>query len=163
MISKDEFCELIKQYEKSIYYVAYSVVKNDMDAEEVIAQAILNAFEKRSTLNNKDSFKVWMSRVVHNTAVDYVRKNSKYIVCDELIDEEIESHDDEVVDRIAVLQAINKLNEKYRKILILYYYEGLDAKEIAYIVGSSSIAVRKQLSRARKMLKELLDWRDIDE
>ena len=75
MTEKEEFCENVRACEKAMYALAFSVVKNESDAAEVISEAVYRAYKNLHTLQNKNSFKPWILRIVHNTAVEIIRKN----------------------------------------------------------------------------------------
>ena len=79
MIDKENFCEHIRQQENAMYSLAFSVVKNDADAAEIISESIFRAYRKIDTLKNENAFKPWILRIVHNTAVEFVRKNAKIV------------------------------------------------------------------------------------
>ena len=78
-MDKDEFCEQIRLYEKSMYYVAMSVVRNEADAGDVISEAIYRAYKSLPALKHKRFFKAWILRIVHNTAVEWIRKNARLV------------------------------------------------------------------------------------
>lgn len=156
MINKEEFCDLIREYKNSIYYVAYSVVKNDADAEEIISESIYKAYSKLNTLTDTAAFKTWLLRIVHNTAVDYIKKNGKYFWVENQEETEEESKENEIVTKLVVRDAVNQLRQPYRTIIGLYYFEDLSIEEIAKVTNKSQINIRKQLSRGRNMLKEIL-------
>lgn len=82
--NKDEFCENIRQYEKAMYHLAFSLLRNDADAGDVISESIYRAYKNLDTLKHKSSFKAWILQIVHNTAVETIRKNSKVIPVEEL-------------------------------------------------------------------------------
>ena len=79
MIDKTAFCDLIRLHEKTMYSLAYSVVGNEADAEDVICESILRAYKNIDMLKNEKAFKTWVLRIVHNTAFELIRKNSKTI------------------------------------------------------------------------------------
>lgn len=74
--SKEEFCEQIRCYEKSMYHLALSILKNEADAGDAVSEAIYRAYRNRNTLKNKKAFQAWILQIVHNTAVEIIRKNS---------------------------------------------------------------------------------------
>lgn len=155
MIDKDSFCELIRLHEKAMYGLAVSIVKNDADAAEIISEAIFRAYGHLNTLKDVRSFKAWILRILHNTAVEYVRKNARVIPMDEV--ETIADNDEEHLETILTLRkAVESLKQPYRTVVILYYYEDLPIAEIAKITGSTVTAVKKRLSRAREQLREIL-------
>ena len=127
MIGKEEFCNKIKQCEVSMYYLAQSIVNDKEDASDVVNESILKAYEKLEHLKNEELFKTWILRIVHNTAIEMIRKNKKMLE-----------------------------KQTYREVKILFYYENLSVEEISQITNTNILTVRKQLSMVRKQLKELL-------
>lgn len=156
MTEKEEFCENIRACEKAMYALAFSVVKNESDAEEVISESLYRAYKNMHTLKNMSSFKPWILRIVHNTAVELIRKNSKIIPMNELEDACDDSFENETVTRLTVKNAVDRLKQPYRTVVVLFYYENLSVSKIAQITGANVVSVRQQLSRARKMLRETL-------
>lgn len=156
MTDKDVFCENIRLCERAMYALAFSVVRNDSDAADVISESIYRAYRNLHTLKNDDSFKPWLLRIVHNTAVELIRKNSKIITVDEVPDIPSEGCEGDITVRLALRDAVNSLKLPYRTVVILFYYENLSIVKIAQITGSNVASVKKQLSRARSMLREIL-------
>lgn len=154
MTDKKEFCEQIRFYEKAMYVLALSILQNESDAEEVISEAVLRAYKNSDTLKNENSFKPWILRIVHNTAVETIRKNSRIIYTDEF--EDTADDNVEITTKLAVRDAVANLKQPYRTVVVLFYYENLSVSKIAQITGTNIVAVKKQLSRARKMLREIL-------
>lgn len=156
MTDKNEFCENIRLYEKSMYSLAFSIVKNNADAAEVISESILRAYKNIQTLKKADSFKPWILRIIHNTAVEMIRKNSKIIPIDELNNAVQESNENEIATNLTLKSAVEQLRQPYRTVVVLFYYENLSVSKIAQITDSNAVTVKQQLSRARKMLREAL-------
>lgn len=156
MTDKDVFCENIRLCERAMYALAFSVVRNDSDAADVISESIYRAYRNLHTLKNDDSFKPWLLRIVHNTAVELIRKNSKIITVDEVPDMPSDGCEGDITVRLALRDAVNSLKLPYRTVVILFYYENLSIVKIAQITGSNVASVKKQLSRARRMLREIL-------
>lgn len=156
LTDKDEFCEHIRLCENAMYSLAFSVVKNEYDAGEVVSEAIYRAYKNLDTLKNDNLFNVWILRIVHNTAVEMIRKNSKIIPTDEIPDTVDNNTENTMVTNIALRDAVNSLKQTYRTVVVLFYYENLSVLKIAQITGTNIVTVKKQLSRARKMLREIL-------
>ena len=156
MTDKNEFCENLRLYEKSMYSLAFSIVKNNADAAEVISESILRAYKNIQTLKKADSFKPWILRIIHNTAVEMMRKNSKIIPMEETPDIPDDSPENDITIRLSVREAVNSLKQPYRTVVVLFYYENLSVSKIAQITNTNVVTVKKQLSRARKMLLEIL-------
>lgn len=154
MIDKDTFCYLIKLYEKAMYHLAFSIVKNDADAAEVISESIFRAYKHLDLLKDVAAFKSWILKIVRNTAVEYIRKNSKLISLSEIETADFVSNDSSVINSLSLKETIKRLNEPYASVIILYYYEDLTISQIAKITSTSTANVKKRLSRAREKLRE---------
>ncbi|MGN0489304.1 MAG: RNA polymerase sigma factor [Ruminococcus sp.] len=156
MTDKDAFCEHIRLCEKAMYSLAYSIAKNDSDAGEIISESIYRAYKNLDTLKSEKSFKPWILRIVHNTAVETIRKNSKIIPMEETPDIPGDSPENDITTRFTVREAVNSLKQPYRTVVVLFYYENLSISKIAQITSTNTVTAKKQLSRARKMLRETL-------
>jgi RNA polymerase sigma-70 factor (ECF subfamily) len=155
--------QVYKLYYKAMYNTSLRIVNNTMEAEDIMQEAFLSAFEKIGTYSGTVSFGAWLKRIVINKSLDALNRRK-------MILEDIDRYDyirDESPDEIeskenfenrleAVKEAIEKLPDGYRVILNLYLIEGYDHDEIGQILGISSSTSRSQLSRARqKLLTEL--------
>lgn len=160
MEEKKEFCEKIRQYEASMYAFAYSIVQNEQDAQDVLGEAILRAYSGLETLKSKSSFKPWIFRIVHNVAIEMIRKKKKIVNVELDEGREFAAEETDITTRLVLRDSINRLKEPYHTVIWLYYFEDMSVIHIARILQTSPITVRKQLSRARKMLKEILDKED---
>ena len=156
LTDKEVFCEQIRFCERAMYSLAFSIVGNDSDAGEIISESIYRAYKNLDALKNDNSFKPWILRIVHNTAVEMIRKNSKAIPMEEAPDISDDSPENDITTRITVREAVNSLKQPYRTVVVLFYYENLSVSKIAQITSTNMVTVKKQLSRARKMLREIL-------
>ena len=156
---KDLFCENVHKCEKSMYALAYGILKNENDVADVIQESILKAYCNYNGLKNPHKFKQWILQIVHNTAIDYIHNRL------DLINTEIEepTSTPSVVDKeskLVIWDAIQKVKLPYRTVLILFYYEDYSILQISKIMSTSATNVKQQLSRGRKMLAKLLDKED---
>ncbi len=156
LTDKDAFCENIRLCEKAMYSLAFSIVRNEFDAGEIISESIYRAYRNSDTLKNENAFKPWILRIVHNTAVEMIRKNSKIIPMGENLEIVDDNPENEITTKIALRDAVNHLKQPYRTVIVLFYYENLSVSKIAQITSTNVVTVKKQLSRARKMLREIL-------
>ena len=156
ILNKDEFCEYIRLYEKSMYYLAFSLVKNEADTADVISESIYRAYKNLNTLKHKKFFKSWILQIVHNTAVETIRKNSRIVPMEDIEENIKEVVNNNLITKITLKEAVDSLRQPYQTVVILFYYENLSIIEISRITHSSIVSVKKQLSRARKMLLEIL-------
>ena len=157
---KESFCQQIRLCERAMYSAAFSVLKNESDCADVISEAIYRAYKKLDTLKSEASFKPWILSIVHNTAVEEIRKSAKIIKTEEIADFPCNGPEQGLTESISLKCAVDSLKQPYRTAVVLFYYESLSVAQIAQITGTGTAAVKKRLSRARSMLKELLkeDW-----
>lgn len=154
VLEKDEFCENIRLCEKSMYYLAFSLMRNEADATEVVSESIYRAYKNLNTLKHKKFFKAWILKIIHNTAVETIRKNSKIVPMEDIEENIKEVVNNDLTTQITLKEAVDNLRQPYQTVVILFYYENLSIIEISRITNSSVVSVKKQLSRARKMLLE---------
>lgn len=156
LIGKEEFCSQVRLCEEAMYRLAYSIMRNEDDAAEVVSEAIFRAYKNLNSFRNLASFKTWMLKIVHNTAVETVRKNSRSVLADDFSEESFGKHEEDTALKMTLREAVESLKNPYRTVVVLFYYENLSTAQIARITDASGAAVKQQLSRARKMLLELL-------
>ena len=158
--------QIYKLYYKAMYNTSLRIVNNSMEAEDIMQESFLSAFEKIDTYSGTVSFGAWLKKIVINRSLDALSRRKA-------IFEDIEAHTgirDEGSDDVSrqeeidikvdeIKEAINNLPDGYRIILSLYLLEGYDHDEIAEILGISSSTSRSQLSRAKqKLISELKNY-----
>jgi RNA polymerase sigma factor (sigma-70 family) len=155
--------QIYKLYYKAMYNTSLRIVNDNMEAEDIMQESFLSAFEKIDTYSGTVSFGAWLKKIVINRSLDALsRRKAIFEDIDSHIGIRDESNDDNVrseeldVRVEEVKDAINRLPDGYRVILSLYLLEGYDHDEIAEILSISSSTSRSQLSRAKqKLLAEL--------
>ncbi|MCW0483912.1 RNA polymerase sigma factor [Gaoshiqia sediminis] len=151
--------QLYKLYYKSMYNTSLRIVGNPTDAEDVMQEAFLSAFNKMESYEGKVSFGAWLKKIVVNRSLDYLKK--RRVVFEEInervMEEEenpfMETHE---IDVEKIKKAIWQLPEGYRVVLSLYLLEGYDHDEISEILHITNVSSRTQLLRAKKKLRDLL-------
>ncbi|MDO5718247.1 MAG: RNA polymerase sigma factor [Tissierellia bacterium] len=167
---KGKLLSIYEKYRNYIYVIAYEVLQNPAKTEDAVSESILKiakSLDKIKDIGSSKS-KAYIGIIAKNTALDIYRKNkNRNIKFDESymgllpdISEEFELKDDY---RRAV-EAINKLPDKYRDVLILRYVNELSDEEIAKTLGIKKDNVRKRAERGRKRIVFALgELSDIDE
>lgn len=143
---------IIKKYSKTVYKIAYSIVQNKSDADDIFQNVFLKYIRNHPRFNDETHEKAWFIRVTINTAKSYV--SQAWYKNTEAINEQIVYAQDEKTD---LEFAIKQLNPRDRTIIYLFYYEGYKTDEIAKIMKMTSVAVRTALSRSRNKLKLILE------
>ena len=162
MTDKAYFSQQIRTHESSIYGLAYSILKNEHDAADAMQDAILKAYSNLHTLKDKSKFKSWMLTIVHNTAIEHLRRLRPAVDIDAQYDLAAPPPAVAPETRQTVREAVQQLKLPYREIVQLYYYENYSTGQIAAMLDSPPSTIRQQLFRARKMLAQLLNKEDFD-
>lgn len=149
-MTKAVFGDLILQNKESLYRVARSILQNDEDCMDAISEAITKAFEKLNTLKKDEFAKTWLIRILINECYAICRQN-KWMYIDEV---ERETGNDDYRELYAAIEA---LNDKQRLAIVLHHLEGYSINEIAKMMNISQGAVKMNLSRGRKKLREYLE------
>lgn len=143
-----------------MFNVAQRITNNYVEAEDVLQDAFVRAFQKLDSFKGDSTFGAWLKRIVVNTAINQLRKNKAEFVGleDERLDVRYEEKEepDHAWDMKKVRKAIAELPEGYRVVFSLYCIEGYDHAEIAGILGISEATSKSQYSRAKKKLRERL-------
>ena len=152
--------QIYKLYYKAMYNTSLRIVSNQMEAEDIMQESFLSAFEKISTYSGTVSFGAWIKRIVVNRSIDALRRNGKVIFRD--IDSISESetgciedynHNEETDAKVQkLMEAVKRLPHGCRIVLSLHLFEGYDHDEIGEILSISPSSSRSQFSRARQRL-----------
>jgi RNA polymerase sigma-70 factor (ECF subfamily) len=165
------FAELVRRYSQRVYNLALRMMRNRQDAEDVLQETFLSAYEKIRDFDGRSTFYTWLYRIAVNASLMKLRSKhytktfvplddaetaelvkpvlvdwSQYPV-DQLLDEEARN----VMER-----AIQSLPDLYRSVFVLRDLEQLSTKETARILGLSEDNVKTRLRRARLFLRNLL-------
>jgi len=151
---------LYKQYCDGMFCVAMRFVNNRDDAEDVLQEAFIKAFQKIHQFKGDVSFGAWLKRIVINKCIDFLKtKKERAVEIQENTLQIVEDQDWTVAHEVSmedVKKAMRKLPEKYQYVLQLFLLEGYDHEEIATILGLSNTASRTRLLRGKGYLRALL-------
>jgi RNA polymerase sigma-70 factor (ECF subfamily) len=165
--SKKACYELYRLYSKAMLNVAFRIVGNTAEAEDVLQESFLDAFNKVKDFRQDTTFGLWLKQIVVNRSINLLRKRKLDMI--DLEGEQIENiaeeqpEDDEEVQYKAaqVKEAIKELPEGYRLVISLYLLEGYDHEEIGQILDISENTSRTQFLRAKRKLIEILNKKRI--
>jgi RNA polymerase sigma factor (sigma-70 family) len=152
--------EIYGLYYKAMYNTSLRIVKDPDDAEDIMQESFLSAFDKIKTYSGTVSFGAWLKKIVINRSLDNLKKRRlSFEVLDVGVHPEMVERvdEDDISDRIEeIREAIMRLPDGFRVVLTLYLLEGYDHEEVAQILGIHPSTSRSQLARARQKLVELL-------
>lgn len=145
--------QLVEMYASMIYRIAYTRMQNVTDAEDITQEVLLKYIKAGKTFRDEEHRKMWLIRVTVNTIKSSLTSawRRHTVALDDVTEPSYEAAD------LPVLQEkVEKLPERYRLPMYLYYYEELSVKEIAHVTKSTEGTVKSLLSRGRKMLRDEL-------
>jgi RNA polymerase sigma-70 factor (ECF subfamily) len=169
----EEFEKLVKANRDALYRIAYRLTGNRDDAEDLLLEALTEAWESFNHFQKGTEFVRWVATIMTHTFLDWQRKNSHYefVSLDEPSEEDEEPLElpDETDDPEklvlrrefwrAAKRALDELPPEFRTVVVLVDMEGLSYEEAAKILNCPIGTVRSRLHRARTILREKLkDW-----
>ena len=156
--------ELYKLYANAMYNVALRIVNDDAEAEDVLQEAFLDAFNRIKDFRQETTFGLWLKQIVINRTINYLRKRKLDLISLDDIEVADESNFDESETTLkveAIKAAMNELPDGYRVVLTLYLFEGYDHEEIAHILKITENTSRSQYMRAKRKLNSLLEMKGV--
>ena len=156
----EDFGYFLERYSPEVFAIVARLVPQQEDAEELVQDAFVRAFDRLETFGGRSSFSTWICRIAYTTTVSWLRKQRmKYLSIDDqphLSDTEVdEALDDET--RIDELRhAILLLKPEEQMLITLYYYDNRPLADIAYILDAETYALATRLHRIRRKLYLLI-------
>lgn len=158
-----EITELIEKYGNDVYKVAFVILKSKELAEDVFQETFLRVCRSYSGYRGESSVKTWITSIAVNICRDYMRSSWKkrVIVTDDFITySSSESDTEDIIEKRSekeeLIKSIMELPDKYREVVLLYYYQDLDVKNISRILKIPQGTVKSRLFKARNLLSSMM-------
>jgi len=158
---------LIEQYGQEVYKIAYFYMKETQLAEDVFQEVFYKVIKNYHKFNHQSSEKTWLIRITINTCKDmlrtsWIKRVTTFGVWQDSEHEYEKPYDIEKKETNKELyELIQRLPQKYKEILLLFYYKDLTYEEISEILQIPEGTVRSRLSRAREKLKKMMNERGV--
>ena len=149
----EQFLELYEPVYKDMYRLAYYYLGNAQDAEDVVGETVLKAYEKFASLRKKEAFKSWIFTILVNQCMTFLRKKTVKGTS-ELIEEP--SFESNMEDKSVAEELLSVLSEEERQIVVLSVFGGYKGEEIARILHIKHSTVRTKYRRALKKMERYL-------
>lgn len=152
------FEELMSEYKENLYRTAFSYVRNEADALDIVQETVYKAYISIDKLKEPKYFKTWITRILINTALTHIRKGSKIVYLeDRELSEAMGSVENRVEESIYIWEALDSLEEKHREVIILKYFNDLTINEVAqvlkYPLGTAKTYLNKGLNKLRNIMR----------
>jgi RNA polymerase sigma-70 factor (ECF subfamily) len=150
--SNIELAERIRQYQREMYRLSFVILKNETDAQDAVSETIVKAFESKDKLKDKDKLKQWLMKILVNVSKTMIKNRQRLVLLEdtEQLDSAVTDSPDEL------LEIVMQLEEEFRTVVVLYYYQCFSTKEISWMMKVPEGTVKSRLARAREKLKVLV-------
>lgn len=156
---------LYNQYSKAMYNLAYRMMNNKEDAEDMLQDAFTDAFTRLATFRYESTFGAWLKTILINKCINQLKRKKVEMVTEVIPENPGDNSDDDESpfpgDIQKVFRAIEKLPDGYRIVFTLYLLEGYDHSEIGDILGIAESTSKTQYHRAKIKLKKILAEEDL--
>lgn len=139
-----------------LYKIAYVYVKNEEDALEVFQETVYKAYVSIKDLKEEKYFSTWITRILINTAYDYLKKKKRVIpVESDVLERKLTNNGSvsQLVEKSDLLSYIEELDVKYKTVLILRFYKDYTIKQISSILECPEGTVKTNIHRAISLLR----------
>ena len=165
------FDQLVEKYKTKLYGMLYHMLGNHEDAADLSQEAFLKAFKSIASFRNQSSFYSWLYRIGMNVAINFLKRRKEVHlhlnpwhsdIDEEPILKELTSKENvhQSLDRAELLEKLNealqKLSNEHRAVVVLHDIEGVRHQEIAKVLGCSEATARSRLFYAHQQLQALL-------
>lgn len=154
-----EFETIVRQYQKQLLVVAFHYCQNRQDAEDVVQEVFVRLYTLDKRFDSDEHLRNWLIRTTINRSKDLMRSAWRRSVPLENVSALLSDTYDADSD---VANAVMSLPQKYREVVLLYYYADYSCTEIASMLHRRTTTVQTQLQRARSLLRQELKevWED---
>ncbi|MFI8604375.1 RNA polymerase sigma factor [Cellulophaga baltica] len=158
--------KLYDKYCDGMFCVVMRFVRNSDDAEDVLQESFIKAFQKIHQFKGEVTFGAWLKKIVVHKSIDFLKaKRTEHVPLEENKILVVQDEDWSIEASITIEEvrtAIHTISEKYRYVLLLYLLEGYDHAEIAQILDIHETTCRTQLMRGKAYLKDKLKKKEYE-
>lgn len=147
------FIETVRNNKKQLYLLAYSYVKNEQDALDVVQDSIQKGWLSLHKIEKIEQMKSWLYKIVVRTAIDFLRKMKRiHVMDDEKLIYLCEEREDEYRNQDLDV-ALDHLPVPLREVIVLRFFEDLRIEDVAFVLSIPLSTAKSRLYKALKLLK----------
>ncbi|HCT23560.1 MAG TPA: RNA polymerase sigma factor [Chitinophagaceae bacterium] len=154
-MTEREYNECVNQYADNVYRFILKNLRHEEDARDIVQTAFEKLWRNRESVESGKS-KSYLFTVAYNQMIDHIRKNKRVQLKEEFREEVRVEHKPVNDLRKTLMEALDRLNETQRSLVMLKDYEGYSYEEIGKITGLNESQVKVYLHRARLTLRNYL-------
>ena len=155
-LTNEEFDILINKYYNMLFAIAYKYTRDTFNSEDAVQDTFLKLYRAHKGFESDEHMKNWLVRVIINESINVLKRNKKILLIDQEHINNLPDTSDADRKNEEIWHCVCKLKESYKTIIILYYYENYNLKEIASILKITETNASSRLDRARKKLKQIV-------
>lgn len=154
-MTEKEYNECVKLYADNVYRFILKNLKSEEDAKDIVQSSFEKMWINKETVENVKC-KSFLFTVAYNTMIDHIRKNKRMVLKDDFVKTAQGSNNQQQNIKRILQEALSRLNERDRSLVMLKDYEGYNYAEIGEITNLNESQVKVYLHRARLQLREYL-------
>jgi RNA polymerase sigma factor (sigma-70 family) len=154
-MTEREYNDCVKLYADNVYRFILKNLRNEDDSKDVVQSAFEKMWVNRAQVEN-EKCRSFLFTVAYNTMIDHIRKNKRVVLKDEFTETAMGSGGQQQNTKRILNEALSKLSETARSLVMLKDYEGYNYAEIGEITGLNESQVKVYLHRARLQLREYI-------
>jgi RNA polymerase sigma-70 factor (ECF subfamily) len=154
-MTEKEYNQCVNQYADNVYRFIVKNLRHEEDARDIVQTAFEKLWRNREAVES-DKSKSYLFTVAYNQMIDHIRKNKRIQLKDDFSEDGRVQHPANSNLKKALMQALNRLNETQKSLVMLKDYEGYSYEEIGEIMGLNESQVKVYLHRARLTLRAYL-------
>ncbi|HUH28793.1 RNA polymerase sigma factor [Gelidibacter sp.] len=163
--NSDEFAVLVDRYKDLVFTLAYKMVKNREEAEEVAQDAFVKTYKSLHTFKGESKFSTWVYKITYHTCLDHLKRRKKensIVYIEDFNELHIKAIEDVLGDidekerNKKVQDCLHLLSGDDAFLLTLYYFDDLSTEEISIVMGINANNIKVKLFRSRKKLASIL-------
>ena len=136
--------------------MAYTYVKDKQVALDILQETSFKAWLNIHTLKDEEKFKPWITKILVNTALNYIKKESKVIYMEDENSIIYSEKSISIEEKLDLYDAIDLLKPKYKTVIILKYFDDMKIEDISYVLNIPENTVKSHLKRAKESLSSIL-------
>jgi len=139
---------------EGLYRTAIAYAKNEQDALDILQETAYKAYISIDKLKKPEYFKTWLTKILINNAINFTNKKKKIVYIENHNEKGTASYEEKSIDeKLDILESIDKLEEKYKKVIVLKYFQDLTITEIAEVLNCPTGTIKTYLNKALKKLR----------
>ena len=153
---KELLYEFLINNKESFYKFIYFYVRNKEDTLDIIQDATYKALKSYKSLKERNFMKAWFYKILFNCMIDFVNKNKKYVLDENMDEKSVNNYNINIIDRITLQEAIKKLPNDLQDVIELRFFEDLTYSDISNLIKVPETTIKNKVKNALNKLSKIL-------